>query len=46
LLLLSVRYEDGRPVEIERVLISAHHDPGVGRVELERALVEHVARPP
>jgi S-adenosylmethionine synthetase len=42
---VTVRYEDGRPVEVARVLISAHHDPGVGVAELEQAVLEHVALP-
>jgi S-adenosylmethionine synthetase len=42
---VTVRYEDGRPVEITRVLISAQHDPGIETADLERALLEQVALP-
>jgi S-adenosylmethionine synthetase len=43
---VTVRYEDGRPVEIERVLISTQHQPGVDSQEVIRPdLFEHIVRP-
>ena len=41
---VSVRYEDGRPVEIEKLLISSQHVAGV-EGELPDALWEHVVLP-
>jgi S-adenosylmethionine synthetase len=41
---VSVRYDDGRPVEIEKVLISTQHVAGV-EGELPDALWEHVVLP-
>jgi len=43
---VTVRYESGRPVEIERVLISTQHGPGVDSQSVIRPdLFEHVVRP-
>jgi S-adenosylmethionine synthetase len=43
---VTVRYEDGRPVEVERVLISTQHKPGVDSDTLIKPdLWEHVLRP-
>ncbi|HEX6460148.1 MAG TPA: methionine adenosyltransferase [Thermoleophilaceae bacterium] len=43
---VTVRYEDGRPVEIEKVLISTQHEPGVDSETLIKPdLWEHVLHP-
>jgi S-adenosylmethionine synthetase len=43
---VTVRYEDGRPVEVERILISTQHKPGVDSETLIKPdLWEHVVRP-
>jgi S-adenosylmethionine synthetase len=43
---VTVRYENGRPIEIEKVLISAQHKPGVDAETLIKPdLWEHVAHP-
>ena len=43
---VTIRYEGGRPVEIERVLISTQHRPGVDSQSIIRPdLFEHVVRP-
>jgi S-adenosylmethionine synthetase len=43
---VTVRYEHGRPIEIERVLISTQHRPGVDSETLIRPDVwEHVVHP-
>jgi len=43
---VTVRYEDGRPVEVERVLISTQHKPGVDSETLIKPdLWEHVLKP-
>jgi len=42
---VSIRYENQRPVEIERVLISTQHDPDVDTdTTIRPDLVEHVVR--
>src|SRR5205085_1655447 len=43
---VTVRYESGRPIEIEKVLISTQHKPGVDAETLIKPdLWEHVVRP-
>jgi S-adenosylmethionine synthetase len=43
---VSIRYEDGRPVELETVLVSTQHKPGVDHETLLIPdLEEHVVRP-
>src|SRR5438067_7252475 len=43
---VTVRYEGGRPIEIEKILISTQHKPGVDAETLIRPdLWEHVVRP-
>ncbi|MGH9164419.1 MAG: methionine adenosyltransferase [Acidimicrobiales bacterium] len=43
---VTVRYEDGRPVELSTVLISTQHQPGIDlETLLKPDLVEHVIHP-
>ena len=43
---ITVRYEDGRPVSVDKILISAQHNDGVDTDALIRPdLWEHVVRP-
>src|SRR5215210_266841 len=43
---VTVRYENGRPIEIEKILISTQHKPGVDSESLIKPdLWEHVVRP-
>jgi S-adenosylmethionine synthetase len=43
---VTVRYENGRPVEIERVLISTQHDEGIeGESRIKPDLWQHVVQP-
>src|SRR5919202_1850044 len=43
---VTVRYESGRPIEIEKVLISTQHKPGVdAETIIKPDLWEHVVRP-
>ena len=42
---VTVEYDEGRPVRIHTVVISAQHDPDVGREEIREGLVEEVIRP-
>lgn len=39
---VTVEYENGRPVGVDTVVISAQHDPGV---ELEEDIIKHVIEP-
>ncbi|MDR1570388.1 MAG: methionine adenosyltransferase [Oscillospiraceae bacterium] len=41
---ITVEYEDGTPVRVDTVVISAQHDPYADPNEIERALIEHVAK--
>ncbi len=42
---VTVRYRDGAPAEIVRILISTQHGEGVGREAISDALWEHVITP-
>ncbi|HEY2603695.1 MAG TPA: methionine adenosyltransferase [Thermoleophilaceae bacterium] len=43
---VTVRYEDGRPVEVDKILISTQHKPGVDSETLIKPdLWEHVLKP-
>jgi len=42
---VSVRYEDGRPVGIESVVVSTQHAPGISHDEIERGIIQEVIRP-
>ncbi|MEA2405152.1 MAG: S-adenosylmethionine synthetase, partial [Thermoleophilaceae bacterium] len=43
---VTVRYENGRPIEIEKLLISTQHKPGVdAKTLIKPDLWEHVVRP-
>jgi S-adenosylmethionine synthetase len=43
---VSIRYEDGRPVRLETVLISTQHQPGIDLIgQLHPDLIEHVIDP-
>jgi S-adenosylmethionine synthetase len=42
---VMVRYEDGRPVAVDRVLVSSHHKPGVDRATMADDIMEAVLKP-
>ncbi|MDO9694373.1 MAG: methionine adenosyltransferase [Candidatus Latescibacteria bacterium] len=42
---VSYRYEDGRPVAVEAVVLSTQHDPGIGLAELQAQVREHIIDP-
>ncbi len=42
---VSVRYEDGKPVEIETVVISTQHGPDVDQATIRRDIIEKVIQP-
>ena len=39
---VSIRYEDGRPVEVTRIVVSTQHDPGVSQKQIFELLVDGV----
>ena len=42
---VSVRYEDGRPVSVDTVLLSTQHDPEVTQEQLHRDIRKEVIVP-
>ncbi|MGI6591516.1 MAG: methionine adenosyltransferase [Eggerthellaceae bacterium] len=42
---VSVRYIDGKPTAVEKILISTQHNPEVRNDELRTALIENVIKP-
>ncbi|MBK7702546.1 MAG: methionine adenosyltransferase [bacterium] len=42
---VSCRYEDGRPVAVEAVVLSTQHDPGIGLEELQALVRSHIVDP-
>ena len=42
---VTVRYENARPVAIDKVLISTQHHPEVSNQEIRAAIIEHVIKP-
>jgi len=42
---LSFRYEDGKPVSVEALVLSTQHDPSVTNKQLHEAVMEEVIKP-
>jgi S-adenosylmethionine synthetase len=42
---VTVEYEGGTPVCVRTVVLSAQHDPSIGKKELEEAIKQHVIHP-
>ncbi len=42
---VTLRYDNGRPVAIDAVVLSTQHDPEVGLDELRAGVMEHIIRP-
>ncbi len=42
---VTVRYEDGKPVEVAKVLLAAQHRPGISQDQLRSDLIEAVVLP-
>ena len=41
---VTVEYQDGKPVRVDTVIVSAQHDPDVSESELKEAVVEEVIK--
>ncbi|MFK7830001.1 MAG: methionine adenosyltransferase [Congregibacter sp.] len=42
---VTLRYEDGKPVAIDAVVLSTQHDAGVSQQDIQAAVLEHIIRP-
>jgi S-adenosylmethionine synthetase len=42
---VTIGFEDGKPVELNTVVISTQHDPGIGHEQIEADLKKHVIDP-
>jgi S-adenosylmethionine synthetase len=42
---VTFRYDNGEPTQIEAVVLSTQHDPGIGLDELRAAVLEHIIDP-
>ncbi len=42
---VSVRYEDGKPVGIEKVVVSTQHNAEIAHADLQEAVIEEVIKP-
>lgn len=42
---VSVRYEDGKPLRVETIVISTQHDPDVGQEQIRRDVINKVIKP-
>ncbi|MCG8608072.1 methionine adenosyltransferase [bacterium] len=42
---VSVRYEDGKPIKVETVVISTQHEPDVDQATIRRDIIEKVIKP-
>lgn len=42
---VTIRYENDKPVAVDKVVASAQHDPDVSREKLEEAIIEEVIKP-
>jgi len=42
---VSVRYEDGKPVEVTAVVVSSQHAPEASQEQITEGIIEHVVKP-
>ena len=42
---VTVRYEDGRPVAVDAVVLSTQHEPDIGHAQLEEAVRDEIIAP-
>ena len=42
---VTFRYVDGKPVEVDTVVLSTQHAPEISQTEIHEAVIEHIIRP-
>lgn len=42
---VTFRYVDGKPVEVDTVVVSTQHDPDISQSDIKDAVIEHIIRP-
>jgi S-adenosylmethionine synthetase len=42
---VTFRYVDGKPVDIDTVVVSTQHAPDISHEELSQAVIEHIIKP-
>ena len=42
---VTFRYVDGRPVEVDTVVLSTQHHPDISQPEIHEAVIEHIIKP-
>lgn len=42
---ITMRYENGKPVAVEAVVLSTQHDPEVSQETIQEAVMEHIIKP-
>ena len=42
---VTFRYVDGRPVEVDTVVVSTQHDPDISHADLTEAVIENIVKP-
>ncbi len=42
---VTVRYEDGKPVAVDTIVLSTQHDPDISHEDLSEAIIEEVIKP-
>jgi S-adenosylmethionine synthetase len=42
---VTIRYENGKPVAVDAVVVSTQHDPGIAHADLREAVIEEIIRP-
>lgn len=42
---LTLRYENGKPVAVDAIVLSTQHDPGVSQSQIHEAVIEEIIKP-
>ncbi|MDY0006337.1 MAG: methionine adenosyltransferase [Spongiibacteraceae bacterium] len=42
---VTLRYENGKPVAVEAVVLSTQHNPGISQAQIHEAVMEHIIKP-